>query len=190
MSPSTLCLCHGIRIETVNIHGVGDIRVAGYTTLDTIKIDSFFPYNTYSTAISSLVNPWDLVAQFKGWMDSQTVVRFIITGTDVNMPVLIEDIRTGERDGSNDVYFTLSLAEYRYVSVSRSATRSVSAATSRAVSVQPATPDTYTVVKGDTLRHIARAMYGDHKEYTKLATANSIKNPDLIFPGTVLTIPR
>lgn len=50
---------------------------------------------------------------------------------------------------------------------------------------------TYTVVKGDTLWGIAKRYYGDGALYTKIADANAeqISNPNLIFPGQILTIP-
>lgn len=47
----------------------------------------------------------------------------------------------------------------------------------------------YTVKKGDTLWAIAKRYYGDGSKYTKIATASGIKNPNLIYPGQVLTIP-
>lgn len=49
---------------------------------------------------------------------------------------------------------------------------------------------TYTVQEGDWLSKIAGRAYGDIFAYQKLAQINNIKNPDLIFPGQVLTIPR
>lgn len=50
---------------------------------------------------------------------------------------------------------------------------------------------TYTVVKGDYLRKIAKKFYGNEMEWPKIYNANKsiIKNPDLIYTGQVLTIP-
>lgn len=48
----------------------------------------------------------------------------------------------------------------------------------------------YTVVEGDWLSTIAARAYGDIMAYTKIAEANSIKNPDLITPGMTLKLPR
>lgn len=50
--------------------------------------------------------------------------------------------------------------------------------------------NTYTVVDGDWLSTIAGRAYGDITAFTKIAQANNITNPDLIEPGTILTIPR
>lgn len=50
--------------------------------------------------------------------------------------------------------------------------------------------NTYTVVEGDWLSKIAGRAYGDITAYEKIAKANNIQNPDLIYPGQVLVIPR
>jgi nucleoid-associated protein YgaU len=48
---------------------------------------------------------------------------------------------------------------------------------------------TYTVESGDTLWAIAERFYGDGNRYQAIADASGIENPDLIYPGQVLTIP-
>lgn len=50
----------------------------------------------------------------------------------------------------------------------------------------------HTVQKGDTLSKIAQHYYGDMKKYMAIFEANRdiLKNPDLIHPGQVLTIPN
>lgn len=49
---------------------------------------------------------------------------------------------------------------------------------------------TYIVQAGDTLGRIAERFYGNAALYEQLARVNNIKNPDLIFPGQIITIPR
>jgi hypothetical protein len=46
-----------------------------------------------------------------------------------------------------------------------------------------------TVKSGDTLSAIALATLGDAGRYPEIAAANNIANPNLIYPGQVLTIP-
>lgn len=48
----------------------------------------------------------------------------------------------------------------------------------------------YTVVPGDWLSKIAGRAYGDTMAYEKIAKANNITDPNIIEPGTVITIPR
>ena len=50
---------------------------------------------------------------------------------------------------------------------------------------------TYVVVKGDSLSKISQREYGDANQWPKIYEANrdTIKNPDLIYPGQKLRIP-
>ena len=50
--------------------------------------------------------------------------------------------------------------------------------------------NTYTIQKGDTLWNISVRAYGDGYSWVKIAKANNLSNPDLIFSGNVLKIPR
>ncbi len=52
--------------------------------------------------------------------------------------------------------------------------------------------DTYVVVKGDSLWKIAKKFYGSGSQNTRIYNANKdkIKNPNLIYPGQVLVIPK
>ena len=49
----------------------------------------------------------------------------------------------------------------------------------------------YTVVSGDSLSKIAKREYGDAQKWRQIYEANreQIKDPDLIYPGQVLSIP-
>jgi hypothetical protein len=49
---------------------------------------------------------------------------------------------------------------------------------------------TYRIKKGDTLWDISATYYRNPWLYPRLAKANDIKNPDLIFAGTRITIPE
>jgi nucleoid-associated protein YgaU len=55
----------------------------------------------------------------------------------------------------------------------------------------PAAGRTYTVQKGDSLSKIAKREYGDAQSWHRIYEANrdTIKNPDLIYPGQVIRIP-
>ncbi len=50
---------------------------------------------------------------------------------------------------------------------------------------------TYTVQKDDTLQKISKKLFGTYSKWYKIYKANKdkIKNPNLLKPGTVLTIP-
>ena len=52
------------------------------------------------------------------------------------------------------------------------------------------TGNSYTVVSGDFLWDIAVRAYGDGYRWVEIAKVNNLTNPDLIFSGDVLKIPR
>ena len=67
---------------------------------------------------------------------------------------------------------------------------SCSAFAAEPVALNPAHPERYTVVKGDTLWHIAIRYLGDPCRYPELARLSRIRNPDLIHPGDKVKIVR
>lgn len=58
------------------------------------------------------------------------------------------------------------------------------------VTAQTISGDTYTVTRGDNLWNIAVRAYGDGYKWVSIAKANSLKNPNVIHTGNVLTLPR
>ena len=53
-------------------------------------------------------------------------------------------------------------------------------------------PEIYTVKKGDSLSKIAKSFYGDAMKYKIIFEANKpmLKDPNLIYPGQALRIPK
>lgn len=56
--------------------------------------------------------------------------------------------------------------------------------------VNKITGSTYTIQKGDYLWDIAVRAYGDGYKWVEIAKANNLSNPDLVFSGNVLRLPR
>ena len=67
---------------------------------------------------------------------------------------------------------------------------SAPAAPAPAPAAPPAKSVVYRIKKGDTLWDISSAYYRNPWLYPKIAKANSIPNPDLIFAGTRIVIPE
>jgi nucleoid-associated protein YgaU len=63
---------------------------------------------------------------------------------------------------------------------------------SSSTAASPAAGKTYTVQKGDSLSKIAKREYGDAQQWRRIFEANrdTIKDPDLIYPGQVVRIPE
>jgi nucleoid-associated protein YgaU len=54
----------------------------------------------------------------------------------------------------------------------------------------PITGVSYTIVKGDYLWSIALRAYGDGYKWVEIAKANNLTNPDIIYAGNTLKLPR
>ncbi len=189
VTPGSFNVSHGIKIETINIHTLGDVNLAGYGTLCSFKIDCMFPAQNYSFVHNLIYSdPYKYIQALEAWCDARKVLRFIVSDTMVNVPVLIEDISYGEKDGTKDVYATISLRKYRTLATVTSPSTGTQN-NARSTDSASAKPKTYTVKSGDTLSAICRDMYGNSSLYAKLADYNGIKNANLIYPGQVVKIP-
>lgn len=186
VTPPSFTIEHGIRMETINIHTLGDVNIAGYKTLAAIKLECLFP--TSISPFAANMEPYEYVAAFEKWCDERKVLRFVVSDTPVNIPVLVKSIGYAEQDGTNDVYASIELYEYRELSAVK-VESSGSGNKPRAAGVSVVKAKSYTVQKGDTLGSICRSYYGNASIYPKLAAVNGIKNPNLILTGSILKMP-
>ena len=139
--------------------------------------------------------------KFQKWRAELVPVRFIATngvGDDIDTFVLIQDLDVTEKAGEEgDKYVSFSLLEYKEYG-KKYRLEEIDSSTGKITEVNtaettnPKSTGTYTVVRGDTLWAIAKKYYSDGSKYTKIYNANTdkIKNPSLIYPGQVLTIPN
>ncbi len=187
VTPSSFEVSHGINIETVNIHTLGDVILPGYGTLPTFKISLMLPAKSYSfTQSGALMAPYAYIEKFEGWCDKHTPLQLIVSGTTVNKPVLMTDFTYGEKDGTGDVYATVNLREYRKLTAVQTEPTGNQA--------RPGGEKVNSVVQhiikaGETLWSICRSYYGDPTLYGKLAAYNKIPNANLIIAGKTLVIP-
>ncbi len=193
VTPSSYQWSHGNRVETIRLDQLGEINLPGGRQMGSCTLtDLLLPAQLYPFCNpGASANPFVYIEQLETWSDANKVVRFLVSNTPLNAQVLIESVEYGERDGTNDVYATVSLRQYRKPEVPVLAVTGGGADTGRDTATGAAQTRTYTIVKGDTLWGIAQKFYGSGAYYTRLAAANSavIKNPNLIYPGQVLTIP-
>ena len=191
VTPETFEITESRNMETVNIYTTGDIALLGTDTYRTISIDFLLPAQKYPfVLIDQIVDPYAYVSTFRRFKDDGTVMRLIISGTTVNIPVRVQEMIYKERDGTNDLNMTLTLCEYKELSaVKIEATKAGADNAARAVETTPGTPSTYKIEEGDTLWSICRRFYNDTGLTSKLAAYNNIKNPNLIYAGSVLQLP-
>lgn len=190
ITPASYPMAAGRAVERLDMAQTGQIALPGLKSLFDGQLEFELPARQYPYMTAGAVtDPQYYIDLLTAWSRDAAVCRYIVTGTSVNIPVLLGVMDYGESDGTNDVQCKLPLYEYRVLDdvvvekLTQNYSRTVEA------SSQPQTADSYTVVKGDSLWAICRRIYGDGSLAYKLATANGIANPNLIYPGQVLTLP-
>lgn len=196
VNPESFAFTEKHNNTSVNVNSIGEVNLLGKRDLKTGTISSHFPKRDRNYANNSgRQAPYTYINKLLSWKSSGKPIQLIITGTKINFQVTIETLKYGEQDGTGDVYYDLTLKEYRAVEIKKTKLKKKKKTTKK--KNKPKRPaakkktKTYTVKSGDCLWNIAKKFYGNGAQYTKIYNANKgkIKNPNLIYPGQVLTIP-
>ena len=190
----------GADYETNNIIGLGDVATFNSNGLAQLSLSSFFPNKDYSfNEYSNVPKPYDMVSHFKDWKNKGTVVRVILTGTDINQEMYITNFAYGEKDGTGDVYYTMELLEYRPITIpvinenNSGNTQNTNRPTDNNNNNSSNNNNTnnaqktHKVVKGDSLWAIAQKHYGKGSLYPKIKEANKSKYPSLAKNNIIYT---
>lgn len=185
---------------SVTVCNLGEVTLRGKRKLQQISFSIFFPrqYDSGYCDVRSK-SPITMVKKVEK-MKRAGSVKLIITGV-LSMKVTIESFEWGENDGTGDISYTLSMKEYRTVSIPASVLVKEQPAQPAAAGSdggtsgrdQPETTGTqsYTVKSGDSLSAIARKLTGSTNWQTIYEQNKAVigSNPNMIKPGQVLTIP-
>ncbi len=189
VTPESYSISSSQNNQTVNIVSLGDLNLMGNKGLKELSFSSFFPasniHGGYKTQ-AAFKNPFTLCKTIQNWKDGKKIVRAVITGTNINTEFLIKDFSFEQKDGSEDVYYTLALTEYVRPKVKIKTGAVVSLAKNR--STKTNNTRLYTVKKGDTLKKIAKAKLGSSAKFKELAKLNSISSPYKLKAGQVIKI--
>jgi hypothetical protein len=183
------------------VEGLGEVTNIGYRGQKEFTISTFWPktYNAVYCNYSVFRSPSTFVSYIEKWRSSRAPIRFVVTGiAGANTLVTIRDFQVeAERAGSpGDVYFTLTLKEYRHPSVKTIDTsKKTQKKKSRPPLPTPTAKKTYTVKNGDSLWKIAarKDVYGAGSKWRKIYDANKKaigKNPNKLKLGMKLVIPK
>lgn len=185
--------------DTATVLVLGDVLILRKKGLRTVAWDSFFPVNDAPFVTGRITDPVEIVKAIQKARDSLDPVRFLITGTDldINVRMGVETFDYEERAGEpGDFYYSIKLSEWKDYSPRRIVLPPEPAKPAQAKEPErtgePPKQKTYTVKAGDCLWNIAKKFYGKGSDYTKIYNANNGtigSNPNLIYPGQVFTIP-
>lgn len=211
IAPSKLELKINNQNKTLTLINEGEINILKKAKLTDISFEVLIPQVKYPFALYK--DGFQKASYYLEKLESLKVnkqpFQFIVTRTfpngkmlfDTNIKVSLEEYKIVEQANEGfDLVVSISLKQYRDYGTKTanitfaSSKPKVTVQTPRPATSSPApksTAKSYTVVKGDCLWNIAKKFYGNGSQYPKIFNANKdkIKNPNLIYPGQVLTIP-
>ena len=197
--------------ETVTLMNEGEINILRQAGLTDIEFECRIPQEKYPFAVykDGFKGADYFLGCFESLKTDRKPFQFIVcrrrpTGKqlfDTNIKVAMEDYRIEEdaEDGF-DVLVKIKLKQWRDYGTKtvdiafnmQKPKASVEPRRETSSSPAPASAQAYTVVRGDCLWNIAKKVYGNGGKYTVIYNANRSViggNPNLIYPGQVLTIP-
>lgn len=191
--------------KTFDIINLGEINTINKPKLTKISFESFFPkFKGPYVSSEQLFEPSFYIAKIREWREKKQKIRFIFTGSplDINDLFTIENFKMSENGGEvGDIYYSIELKRYKNYRAKKvvivkpknnNTTKNVAK-----VNKKPPRPvekpkvRTHTVVRGDTLWHIAKRYLANGAKWKEIYNLNKdkIKNPNLIYPGQVFKIP-
>ena len=210
IAPSKLQLKIKNQNKTLILMNEGEVNILKTAGLTDISFDLLIPNVKYPFAKydSGFKRAKYFLDKFEKMKTSKKPFQFIMVRQlpngkglfNTNIKVSMEDyqIKEDSKDGF-DVTVTIKLKQYRdfgtktcnikFAKTKQTVQKEKKRETTN--SPAPSSNKSYTVVKGDCLWNIAKKFYGNGSKYTVIYNANKdkIKNPNLIYPGQVLTIP-
>lgn len=197
--------------DTVTLINEGEINILKTPELTDVEFECMLPQVKYPFAVykSGFKGASYFLDYFECLKVDKKPFQFIVSRImpngkalfATNMKVSLEDYKITEqaKDGF-DLMVKIKLKQYRdygtktvNIKIEDSKPKATVQQTRAAeTSPAPAASQTYTVVRGDCLWNIAKRFYGNGAKYTVIYNANKAViggNPNLIYPGQVLTIP-
>lgn len=198
--------------KTYNLINEGEINILKSTPLKNIKFDFILPVVQYPFAHykSGFISATVILEYLKYLKDSKEPFQFVVVrATNLVSLALSSTVETvslenytilESTDNGMDYKISVNLKEYNEQSNNLIGTIIKTAVSAVATMIKPRakgvnqpktdTVQTYTVQRGDTLWAIAKKYYGDGSMYNKIAKQNKLNDPNKIYVGQKLTIPK
>lgn len=218
INPSEIAFTDPQNNQQVTLLDVGSVNLLGERGLISVTFESFFPSEKSPLYARGGANrtPKEYKAMVKKWKDNKSIVRMIITDLDINLAMSIDSFEYKQREGDDDIYYSIVLTEYKTLNVP---TVKVSTKVKSSIKKRPKPAakssgssgssgggggSSYTIKSNDTLWAIATRFYGNGTQYMKIYNANSStiesaakahgfsssQQGHWIWAGTQLTIPK
>jgi len=188
--------------QSYDIINVGEVRIPKGISLLTFSWKGTLPGRSKRNASYVKRQYWrspeEIQNIWENWRKDGTALRLMVTETPINHDVHLDNYMADAAGGGGDYEYTISFIEAKpmevytvsELNIKPAAKTNTSSASTRPPAAQPAAK-TYTVKSGDTLWQIAQKNLGKGGRYMEIFNLNTdkLKDPNLIYPGQVLTLP-
>jgi LysM repeat protein len=186
--------------QRYDIINIGNVEIPKGTSLLTFSWSATLPGKSRRNA--SYVksqhwrNPSEIINLWEKWRKEGTKIRLMITETAINYDVFLDDYMAEATGGNGDYEYSINYIESKPVEVYTVNELNIKKPSKPSTATRPPAPKpaarTYTVKKGDSLWRIAEKKLQKGSRWPEIFNLNKgkIKNPNLIYPGWVLTLPN
>lgn len=199
----------GTKYQNYDIISKGTVKIPRGLEAETISWDGTFygKSKRNEVMIREWTSPAECVKVLRNWMIKGTVLRLLVTETNINYDVTISDFEPIETGAYGNIDYSITFTIYKELKIYTTSELKIAAFVKKTVprpTPAPRSSRTHTVKSGDTLWGIASKYYGSGTSWQKIYSANSSTieatakryrggrgsdNGHWIYPGTVLTIP-
>lgn len=192
------------KFQSYDIINVGEVKLPRGTKLLQFSWSGTFPgaSRTQYSFIKShhWRSPKEMQSIFERWRKNGTPLVLMVTETWINHEVMVSDFTGTPSGGNGDVSYDVTFVENKDIkiyttselNIKPSARTNETGTTATRPEPAAAAAKTYTVKSGDCLWNIAKQFLGSGSRYTEIYELNKGvvgSNPNLIYPGQVLTLP-
>ena len=180
-----------------DILNIGEVKIPNGENLSTYSWDDgLFPSERLKGQPflhGTWQDPQIYQRRFEGYKSAGIPLKLLITQTPINADVFISSFAVTYQ-GVNGIHYSIEFVAKKDIKVATESGGTGKTGSLKTVTLKRATAPaakTYTVVSGDSLWKIAQKKLGSGAKYTEIynLNKNKIKNPSLIYPGQVLTLP-
>jgi hypothetical protein len=197
MLPERISVQSGAIFQSYTILAVGDIKVPAGEELTGFAWEGTLPGEARRNEpyVTEWRSPHEIQSLWSVYRQKKKKLRLMVTETPINHDVYIQRYSVDYSGGYGDYDYSISFVwakDLKVRVVSQPSTGGAKPEPEEPARPTPPPAKTYTVVRGDTLWGIAQKLLGSGSRYTEIHAVNRDvigSNPNLIYPGQVLTIP-
>lgn len=199
----------GTKYQNYDIISKGTVKIPRGLEAETISWDGTFygKSKRNEVMIREWSSPAECVKVLRNWMIKGTVLRLLVTETNINYDVTISDFEPVETGAYGNIDYSITFTIYKELKIYTTSELKIAAFVKKTVprpTPAPQSSRTHTVAVHDTLWAIAIRYYSDGNSWPKIYSANTSviesvakrhrggrgsDNGHWIYAGTVLTIP-